>query len=43
MDADTGGDLWFFTTGGAVTSSPAVAKGVVSFGSADRKLYAVAT
>jgi outer membrane protein assembly factor BamB len=33
--------MWSYTTGGAVTSSPAVANGVVYIGSGDNKLYAL--
>lgn len=32
---------WFFPTGGAVTSSPAVVNGIVYFGSGDSNVYAV--
>lgn len=44
---DSGGVLhfskikWKFHTGGSVTSSPAVANGVVYVGSADHNLYAL--
>jgi outer membrane protein assembly factor BamB len=33
--------LWNFTTGGNVTSSPAIANGVVYIGSADNQVYAL--
>ena len=33
--------LWHFETGGEVYSSPAVADGVVFFGSNDKKVYAL--
>jgi len=40
LDATSGTKLWTFTTGGAVTSSPAVANGAVYVGSNDGKVYA---
>jgi outer membrane protein assembly factor BamB len=40
LDAATGAQLWTFTTGNVVGSSPAVANGVVYVGSQDGKLYA---
>jgi PQQ-like domain len=39
LDANTGAELWSYTTGGAVYSSPAVANGMVYIGSDDGKLY----
>ena len=40
LNAKTGAKLWSFTTGSSVTSSPAVANGVVYVGSYDGKVYA---
>jgi hypothetical protein len=40
LDASNGTELWRFVTGDSVTSSPAVADGVVYIGSADDRLYA---
>jgi outer membrane protein assembly factor BamB len=41
LNAATGAQLWSFTTGGFVNSSPAVANGVLYAGSNDSNLYAV--
>ena len=41
LDAATGRPRWTYTTGGAVTSGPAVAGGTVYVGSYDRKVYAL--
>ena len=40
-EADAAPFVWATPTGGAVTSSPAVAGGLVYVGSADRRLYAI--
>jgi outer membrane protein assembly factor BamB len=40
LNAATGTQLWSFTTGGSVGSSPAVANGAVYVGSNDGNLYA---
>ena len=40
LDASTGAELWSYTTGSDVDSSPAVAEGVVYVGSNDHNLYA---
>jgi outer membrane protein assembly factor BamB len=40
LSASSGIQVWSFTTGSAVVSSPAVANGVVYVGSFDRNLYA---
>ncbi len=40
LNAKTGIDLWSATTGGVVTSSPAVANGSVYVGSEDDNVYA---
>ena len=41
LDAATWEELWQFTTGGSVLSSPAVANGVVYVGSSDGNVYAI--
>jgi outer membrane protein assembly factor BamB len=41
LNASTGAKLWSYTTGFEVTSSPAVAKGVVYVGSYDGYVYAL--
>jgi len=41
VDALTGDLIWDFTTGGSVSSSPAVANGVLFFGSNDNTTYAL--
>jgi outer membrane protein assembly factor BamB len=41
LNATTGTMLWSFTTQALVTSSPAVANGVVYVGSDDNNLYAI--
>lgn len=41
MDAQSGKNLWQYTTGGAVHSSPAVVDDIVYFTSRDRYLYAL--
>ena len=41
LDASTGDELWSYTTGGPVESSPAVVNGVVYVGSQDHNLYAL--
>jgi outer membrane protein assembly factor BamB len=41
LSAKTGSKLWSYTTGKLVESSPAVANGVVYFGSHDHKVYAL--
>ena len=41
MDAGSGAKIWNFTTNGYVTSSPAVADGIVYFGSDDHNIYAL--
>jgi hypothetical protein len=41
LEAATGVQLWNFTTGGDVASSPAVAEGIVYVGSYDGKVYAL--
>ncbi len=41
MDGATGEKLWDIITDGKITSSPAVADGVVYVGSHDGNLYAV--
>ena len=40
LNARTGAQLWSYTTGGAVWSSPAVANGMVYVASFDGKVYA---
>jgi hypothetical protein len=40
LNAKTGAELWSYTTGGTVDSSPAVANGVVYVGLDDNKVYA---
>jgi outer membrane protein assembly factor BamB len=40
INATTGGELWGYTTGGDVWSSPAVANGIVYVGTNDHYLYA---
>jgi outer membrane protein assembly factor BamB len=41
LNGATGTQLWSFTTGGTVGSSPAVANGVVYVGSSDGNVYAL--
>jgi outer membrane protein assembly factor BamB len=41
LDANTGAQLWFFNTGFGVAAWPAVANGVVNFGSHDLTVYGV--
>jgi outer membrane protein assembly factor BamB len=41
LDASDGSQQWSFTTGGDVSSSPAVVDGTVYVGSGDSNLYAV--
>jgi len=41
VDGQTGEELWRFTTGGAVHSTPVVHNGVVYVGSLDGYLYAL--
>jgi outer membrane protein assembly factor BamB len=41
LNAATGAELWSYTTGYDVVSSPAVANGVVYVGSVDDNLYAL--
>ena len=41
LDAPTGAELWSFTTGGVIQSSPAVADGVLYIGSEDNHVYAL--
>ena len=41
MNASTGALLWRYTAGSYVSSSPAVANGVVYVGSSDNNLYAL--
>ena len=41
LDAHSGANLWSYTSGSYVFSSPAVANGVVYVGSADDNLYAL--
>jgi outer membrane protein assembly factor BamB len=41
VDAEAGGELWRFATGGRVRSTPAVVDGVVYVGSSDGFVYAV--
>ena len=41
VNAATGAPRWSYTTGGHVTSSPAVANGVVYVGSQDKNIYAL--
>jgi outer membrane protein assembly factor BamB len=41
IDAVTGTELWKFSTGGMVESTPAVASGIVYIGSGDSNLYAI--
>jgi PGF-CTERM protein len=41
LNAATGTKLWNYTTGFAVSSSPAVVNGVVYFGGSDGNLYAI--
>ena len=40
LDAEDGGELWRYETGGAIVSSPAVSEGLALFGSVDRFFYA---
>ena len=40
VNANTGAVLWTYTTGGTVTTRPAIANGVVYVGSNDNKVYA---
>ena len=39
MDADSGEQVWQFTTGGRVDSPPTIHNGMVLFGSADGRVY----
>jgi eukaryotic-like serine/threonine-protein kinase len=41
LNASTGAKLWSYTTGGDISSSPAVANGVVYIGSTDGNMYAL--
>ena len=41
LNASTGTQLWSYTTGNLVNSSPAVANGVVYVGSGDDNVYAL--
>ena len=41
MNATSGAELWNYTTGGSVDSSPAVVNGVVYIGSDDGNVYAL--
>ena len=41
LNAASGVQVWNYTTGGAVFSSPAVAAGVVYIGSDDHRVYAL--
>jgi outer membrane protein assembly factor BamB len=41
LNATTGAEKWTFTTGDSVSSSPAVANGVVYIGSDDGNVYAL--
>jgi glucose dehydrogenase len=41
LNANTGAQLWSYSTGGNVDSSPAVANGVVYVGSDDHNVYAL--
>jgi eukaryotic-like serine/threonine-protein kinase len=41
VDANTGLEKWKFETQSSVYSSPAIAEGMVYFGSGDRNLYAL--
>ena len=41
LNANTGDELWSYTTGGSIFSSPAVVNGVVYFGSHDHNVYAL--
>jgi outer membrane protein assembly factor BamB len=41
LDASTGAEIWRYTTGDAIQSSPAVSNGLVYFGSLDHWVYAV--
>jgi len=41
LNAQTGGFLWSYQTGGNIYSSPAVVNGVAYFGSYDGNVYAV--
>ena len=41
LDAGTGKELWNYTTGGRVDSSPTLYKGMVIFGCSDGNLYAL--
>jgi outer membrane protein assembly factor BamB len=41
LTLNVGMPIWNFTTGGYVTSGPAVSNGVVYFGSYDHKVYAL--
>ncbi len=41
FNASTGGQEWSYTTGGQISSTPAVANGKVFFGSYDNKVYAL--
>jgi outer membrane protein assembly factor BamB len=41
LNAETGGLIWSFQTGGNIYSSPAIANGIAYFGAYDGKLYAV--
>jgi outer membrane protein assembly factor BamB len=41
LNAKTGSLLWFYNTANAVSSSPAVANGVLYIGSTDQNIYAL--
>ena len=41
LNAENGGLIWSFQTGGNIYSSPAIANGIAYFGDYDGKLYAV--
>ncbi|MFH0769659.1 MAG: PQQ-binding-like beta-propeller repeat protein, partial [Chloroflexota bacterium] len=41
VNAITGEEIWNISTGGKVTSSPALADGIVYIGSDDGNLYAI--
>jgi len=41
LNANTGNQIWKYTTGGAVQSSPTVVNNTVYFGSTDKYLYAI--
>jgi outer membrane protein assembly factor BamB len=43
INATSGAIMWIYSTGGPVYSSPAIADGIVYFGSSDGKVYAIGT